>query len=492
MGAPRQPINAKTDQPKENEKMKIHLCLALLIGSLASAADRPPNVILVFIDDMGWADFSCFGNDETKTEAIDKLAAEGLCFEQFYVNSPICSPSRVAITTGQYPQRWKIGSYLAHRKLNEQRGMANWLDPKAPTLARSLQQAGYATAHFGKWHMGGQRDVGDAPLIREYGFDASLTNFEGLGARLLPLVRTPQKPQRRKIWQDSEKLGRGEVTWTDRCKITGGFADAAVDFIAQAEKANKPFYINVWPDDVHGPFFPSLENWGDGKRRTLYLSVLKEMDQQLARVFDRVNSSENLRDNTLILVCSDNGHDLGAGSAGPLRGSKTTLYEGGIRSPLVVWGPGLIKQEQWGSRNKTSVFSAIDLVPSLLQLTGVTSDMDYDGNIVTETLLGQSDHSREQPIFYRRPPDRKSFYGQTYPDLAIRHGKWKLLCEYDGSQPQLYNIPADHGESKNLAEAHPETVQKLAKKLLAWHRAMPADNGATFKLTKPSKKNRKK
>jgi len=150
-----------------------------------------PNVLVVFIDDMGWGDFSCFGNRSAKTPHIDKLAQEGVRFEQFYVNSPICSPSRVAISTGQYPQRWKITSYLAHRKQNEHRGMSQWLSPKAPMLARSLQKSGYATGHFGKWHMGGQRDVDDAPEITEYGFDKSLTNFEGMGPKLLPLTLKP-------------------------------------------------------------------------------------------------------------------------------------------------------------------------------------------------------------------------------------------------------------------------------------------------------------
>ena len=121
---------------------------------------QSPNIILVFIDDMGWGDFSCFGNQAVETQNIDRLAKEGIRFEQFYVNSPICSPSRVAISTGQYPARWKITSYLAHRQLNQRRGMDQWLNPEAPMLARFLQDSGYSTGHFGKWHMGGQRDVG--------------------------------------------------------------------------------------------------------------------------------------------------------------------------------------------------------------------------------------------------------------------------------------------------------------------------------------------
>src|SRR5210317_2071501 len=147
----------------------IILILAISGNSLAQFKQKP-NIILIFIDDMGWADFSCFGNTDAATPNADRIAAEGIAFESFYVNSPICSPSRVAISTGTFPQRWGITSYLAHRKDNEKRGMENWLDPKAPMLARRLQSMGYATGHFGKWHMGGQRDVTDAPPITAYGF----------------------------------------------------------------------------------------------------------------------------------------------------------------------------------------------------------------------------------------------------------------------------------------------------------------------------------
>ncbi len=207
--------------------------LLSLAAPLLDAEDRP-NIILVFIDDMGWGDFSSFGNSEVTTENIDRLAAEGLRFEQFYVNSPICSPSRTAISTGQYPQRWRITSYLSNRAANEERGMAQWLDPRAPMLARILETAGYATGHFGKWHLGGQRDVGEAPLIGEYGFDASLTNFEGLGPRVLPLLNAydGQPPQRYALGSDT--LGRGPITWEDRSLVTASFASAALEFIERA------------------------------------------------------------------------------------------------------------------------------------------------------------------------------------------------------------------------------------------------------------------
>ena len=450
---------------------------AVLLASTAIADDKP-NVLLVFIDDMGWADFSCFGNTDASTPNIDRLAKEGVRFEQFYVNSPICSPSRTAISTGQYPQRWRITSFLNNRKNNEERGMAQWLDPKAPMLARSLKEAGYATGHFGKWHMGGQRDVDDAPAIAEYGFDESLTNFEGMGPKLLPMTLKPGQKEPGKIWGKAERLGDG-YRWMLRSKITGGFVDAAIPFIRKAKADGKPFYVNLWPDDVHSPFWPPVQKWKNGKRG-LYLSVLEEMDRQLGKLFDLIRDDEALRENTLVLVCSDNGPEKGAGTAGPFRGFKTHLYEGGIRSSLVAWGPGLVKKSDHVDRE--SVFSAIDLVPTLIEICGAkpAAGVTYDGEVLTKTLLGEGG-SRQQPLFFRRPPDRDAFYGVLdLPDLAMRQGKWKLLCEYDGSNAELFDLKTDRGEKTNVAAKHEDIAKKMADSVVTWHKSMPADNGATY------------
>ena len=468
-------------------KLSFLVVTALLASGIPVQANERPNIIVVFIDDMGWGDFSCFGNNEAKTTNIDRLAQEGIRFEQFYVNSPICSPSRTAISTGQYPQRWKITSYLAHRDLNAKRGMAQWLDPKAPMLARSLKKAGYATGHFGKWHMGGQRNVDDAPPITDYGFDESLTNFEGMGPKLLPLTLRPGQDKPGKIWADAERLGKG-AQWMLRSKITGGFVDAAIPFIQKAVAEKKPFYINLWPDDVHTPFWPPVDKWAEGKRG-LYLSVLQEMDVQLGKLFDVVRNDPELRNNTLILVCSDNGPEQGAGRAGPFRGFKTHLYEGGVRSSLVAWGPSLIAKKDFVDQE--SVFSAIDLVPTLLDIAKVKKPegVKYDGESLVDTLLGKGG-SRKAPIFFRRPPDRDAFYGvNDLPDLAMREGKWKLLCEYDGTQPELYDLQVDRSEKRNLAKDNPELVTAMSARLIKWHESMPPDNGATF-VKKPKKPKR--
>jgi arylsulfatase A-like enzyme len=453
------------------------------LGAGADTKSAHPNIVVVLIDDLGWGDFSCFGNTEVATTNIDRMAAEGVRFEQFYVNAPICSASRTALSTGQYPQRWRITSYLANRKLNDERGMGQWLDPAAPMLARMLHEAGYATGHFGKWHLGGQRDVGDAPLITRYGFDESLTNFEGLGPRVLPLLDEFDGTPPKKHALGSDQLGHGPVTWKRRDTVTAAYVDAVLQFISQAESNKRPFYINMWPDDVHTPLFPPEDRRGKGSKRARYRGVLKTLDEQLGRLFERIREDDSLRDNTIMVLCSDNGPEGGAGSAGPFLGGKGTLYEGGIRSPLIVWGPGFINKEFAGKANTTSVLAAMDLAPSLLEIAGVTKPdgVVFDGEPIVDVLLGRSNISRSGPLFFRRPPDRPGNKGEgNLPDLAVRDGRWKLLCEYDGSRPQLFNLDADRGEQNNVAAKNSDVVDRLTAAVLAWHKSMPPDRGAEF------------
>ena len=467
------------------------------------ADDDSPNVVVVFIDDMGFADLSCFGG-QTETEHIDRLAAEGIRFANFYVNSPICSPSRTAITTGQWPQRWRIGSYLASRQANKDRGIAQWLDPDAPTLAETLREAGYFTGHFGKWHMGGQRDVGDAPSINRYGFDRSLTNFEGLGPRVLGLkdAYDGREPTLHALGSDTVEIGKRNsripqtITRVDRSLVTQTFVEAAIDHIDGAVAKGQPFYVNVWPDDVHSPFFPPQarrEAAGESKAE-LYRAVLDAMDEQLAPLFDRIRSDDALRDQTLIALCSDNGHEPGAGTGGELRGFKATLYEGGIRSPLIIWGPGYVAADAVGTVNESSLLSAIDLNRSLYTLTGTEPSAPLDGEDLLHTFLGRSDVGRSAPLFFRRPPDRDAPYPKSAdpiadaPDLAVRDGKWKLLVEFDGSDAALYDIAADPGETTDLSASHPDVTERLKTRALEWNRTMPGD-AATPAVDRPRRPN---
>ncbi|HTL29039.1 MAG TPA: sulfatase-like hydrolase/transferase, partial [Tepidisphaeraceae bacterium] len=422
------------------------------------------------IDDMGYTDFSCYGGTRTQTTNIDHLASEGIKFTQFYVAAPICSPSRVGFTTGQYPNRWHITSYLETRKRDEERGMVDWLNLKAPTLARTLHDNGYYTAHVGKWHMGGARDCDDAPLITEYGFDTSLTSFEGLGDRIHPLF---DGEDRRGPWTPNAKTGHGKVSYVERYRETQTFVDRALAEMDNAAKANKPFYINLWPDDVHSPCLAPPKMRGDKSPAANYVGVLKELDNQFGRVFDHIKNDGKLRDNTIIVIASDNGPEKGMGLCGDLRGSKGQLYEGGIRLPLIVWS-SRIEKSAVGSTNGKTVVSAVDLAPSLLAISDINkpADVKYDGSDMSAVLLGKSKAPRETPVMWVRPPDRPGPNGQL-PDLAIRDGKWKVLVKRDGSNVELFDIFADPNEKKNLAKAEPEIAKKLSEQVIAWDQSIP-------------------
>ncbi|MGQ0560625.1 MAG: sulfatase-like hydrolase/transferase, partial [Gemmatimonadota bacterium] len=367
----------------------IVILLSLVSASCATRSEAPerrPNIVLIYVDDMGYADLSVTGNRQVQTENIDRLAREGLRFTNFRVAAPICSPSRVGVTTGTFPARWRLNSYLDSRERNRARAMADYLDPRAPTLARALQRAGYATGHFGKWHMGGGRDVGDAPLSSEYGFDESVTSFEGLGTRYL-------WPDR--LNEQSAKLGRGEITWTEKRLMTKHYVDHAIDFINRHQE--QPFYINVWPEDVHDAWLPHADHVEPFRTVThdedeqKYFAVLDEMDRQLGRLFNEIDRL-GLAEETIILFTSDNGPtdapwyyddgNLPPGRTAGLRGRKLSLYEGGIREPLIVRWPG---HAPAGVVDSTTVITAVDLAPSLAQLA--------DAEIVSEFALDGEDLS---------------------------------------------------------------------------------------------------
>ncbi len=457
------------------------LGLPFLPGMLRGSPEPShPNFVFIFIDDMGYGDLSCYGNDKVRTENIDRLASEGIRFTQFYVNAAICSPSRVAVTTGQYPQRWDITSFLARREFNKERGMANYLDPTAPSLARRLDEAGYLTAQVGKWHMGGQRDVGEAPLIKEYGFDISLTQFEGLGDRILATfdTRTWNGSHKQNLGQGSEALGLygngeayppGGIQWEKRYRVTERFVDRALTVMEKGKRQGRPFYINLWPDDVHTPLEPPPDLRGDGSIEDFYHGVIKELDRQVGRVFQKVRDDEVLRENTWVILASDNGPSHRVGSAGGFRGHKGGLYEGGIREPFIVWSPGLLPAPAAGKINEETVLSGIDLPPTILALAGIDAPagVRYDGLDMSPAFLGEVP-VRETPLMWSRPPGVEGPDG-GWPDLAIRDGEWKLLMDEDGSGQELYNLAEDPGESRNLAGKHPEITDRLTSRVLEWY-----------------------
>jgi arylsulfatase A-like enzyme len=455
----------------------------------SSGSDRP-DILIIFIDDMGYADPSCFGNPAISTPNIDGIARRGLKFTNFYVNSPICSPSRTALMTGQYPMRYKIHSYIASSEQNRKRGMADFLDPSAPTLARTLRQNGYRTGHFGKWHLGGGRNIGDVPQPKAYGYDKSLVSFEGIGNRVL-------FPEDR-LSEQSAQLGQGNIVWAPKHMSTGIYVDSALAFVK--ENSKDPFYINLFPNDVHDPFLPAPEQLKAHKESSenpfeqRFFAVLRELDNQIGRLLHGLEELGRL-ENTIVIFTSDNGPTdwpyyysnerypedykgkfFPPGYTGQFFGRKWSLYEGGIRMPFII---------QWKKRipanktDSTTVMAAYDLFPSICKLAGVPYPEKLDGADKSNALLGHPMEETEAIMWEYGSgtggsimPGNSSYIS---PTLAIREGQWKLLVNTDSTDLQLFNLAMDPGEKMNFVESEEEIASRLAEKVLSWRRGMPVE-----------------
>lgn len=452
---------------------------AMAIASFA--APSKPNVLIFFIDDMGYADPSCFGNRDVPTPNIDRLAKEGMKLTNFYTNSPICSPSRVALNTGQYPGRHRIWGHFASKKHNAKRNMVDFLDPSVQTTARVLQTNGYATGHFGKWHMGGGRDV-VAPLPQAYGFDASLVSFEGLGERILWNPKGMES--------SSAKLGHGKIHLVKKHETTGRYVDRAIEFIRSNK--DKPFYVHLFPNDVHDAHVPTDElnekyaEFSDNHYQQKFYAVLDNLDQQIGRLLDALDELQ-LAKNTIVIFTSDNGPTDWAkyyrqgfqppGSTGPFFGRKWSLYEGGIRMPFIVRWPEKVAA---GVTNETSIMASIDLFPTILAMTDCErpSDWKLDGENMTSAFLGDdaTAHQRSKPVYWEygaNPsilrPGKKEYHS---PTCAMREGDWKLLVNDDGSDTKLYNLKSDPGETTNLVESESKTAASMKQRVLAWRKTL--------------------
>lgn len=441
------------------------LLAANLIGisAVAEEASRRPNVIFILADDLGWGDLGCYGNRAIKTPNLDRLASEGTLFTQFYTAGSVCSPSRCGFLTGQFPARHRIHGHFATPEQNEKRGMSQWLDPKTPTIASILKANGYKTAIFGKWHLGASPG---APDPDAYGFE----EYRTMVSRNLG-------------WSGEERQERHFHN-----RSTGLFVDEAIQFIDKNQK--KPFFLALWTLVPHAVLDPTPEQLaaypGLSPNRKIslsaphiYYSSVTDLDAQVGRLLAHLDSL-GLTKETIVVFSSDNGPEdifvsnaghSGVGSAGPLRGRKRSLYEGGVRVPFLVRWPGHIPADRVDNE---SVISAVDILPTLGSLTGVPiPNFDsLDGESRSPAFLGQPSQ-RTKPLFWEW---RFGIVGHVWnksPLLSVRDSQWKLLFNPDNSRVELYDIPRDPSEQNNLAGAHPDIVQSLKDKALAWQRTLP-------------------
>jgi arylsulfatase A-like enzyme len=433
--------------------------LCLLIAALPAPAAERPNVVFVLADDLGPGDVGCYGGTIAATPRIDGLGKEGTRFTQFYVASPVCSPSRCAFITGQFPGRWRITSYEQTRAGNQACGQADFLDPKAPSLPRALHEAGYATAHFGKWHLGGGRDVTDAPKFAAYGYDEHAGTYESPEP-------DPQITATNWIWSDKDPVKR----W----QRSGYFVDRTLDFLARHK--HTPCYVNLWLDDPHTPWVPDAAS--DKKDTPANLKpVLEEMDRQVGRLLDGLDKL-GIAGETLVILASDNGPlptFRGRRTMG-LRGSKISLYEGGLRLPFIVRRPGHVPA---GRVDERTVIGGVDLFPTVCAICGVKLPAGYesDGEDRSAACLGKSLPTRAKPLLWEYGRNDKSFAyprgRDRSPNVAMRDGSWKLLVNADGSGAELYDLASDPKEAKNVAGQHADISERLTKAALGWRRSLP-------------------
>lgn len=433
---------------------------AFSVGTIfAAAPTTKPNIVFIFADDWGWGDLSSHGHPWLKTPYLDRLAREGTDFRQFNVLNPVCSPSRAAAMTGMFPSRFGIHQHFAAPAQNRARNMPDWLDPRAPNVARLLRQAGYRTAHFGKWHLT-NRNTHGAPAPTAYGFDEFAVFNGGAETASADLHATPGN---------------------------------AVKFI-HANK-DRPFFINVWLHESHLPHVPtqaSLEKWAHlDEQKRVYAAVITDGDNAVGRVLDALEAA-GVEQNTIVMFSSDNGPETTApktqlasrdndanaagyggyysvGSTGGLRGEKRSLFEGGVRVPFLVRWPG---RTPAGAVNDTTAFTAVDLLPTLCAAAGVTLPADYRGD--GENLLAAfHGHpvARTRPIFWYWTG--KAAEPHWWPRLAVRDGEWKLHLTADARRVALHRLTTDRAEAVDVAPAHPEIVARLTKLALDWQASLP-------------------
>jgi len=432
------------------------LLFSLCIFGCQTHKAQKPNIIIVFIDDMGWADVGFNGGTHVTTPRLDQMAREGMVLRDFYVAQPVCSASRSALLTGCYPNRIGIsGALNPHAK--------HGIHEDEVTIAELCKEQGYATAIFGKWHLGHLEPF----LPTRNGFDT----FVGI-----PYSNDmwPMHPEAKKgtypplPYYVDEEIVR---TQPDQSQFTKDFTNLTIDFIK--EHKDEPFFVYLPHPMVHVPLHVSQE-WDGATGKGIYADVVAEIDDGVGRILDTV-SELGLADSTLVIFTSDNGPWLSygdhAGQTGIYREGKGTTFEGGVRVPFVAWWPKTIP----AGVESTQPVMTIDLLPTLAEWLKISPPKNIDGKSAVAILEGKEGATSPQEAYF--------FYYRKNDLEAIRYGKWKLHFphgyrsmvenpvgsggipgKYDYSVKtglELYNLELDPSETTNVASQHPAVLQKI-------------------------------
>ena len=490
--------------PQHPMKHTLTLIAALLLAALTSlhAAARP-NIIVILSDDLGWADLSCYGSTFHESPNLDKLATQGMRFTQAYSSSPYCSPSRAAIMTGRHPARLKITDYIPS---NGKTGkflpaeMKMELPLEELTIAEVLRDAGYATWHVGKWHLG---DVGFYP--QDQGFQV---NIAGHAGGLPPSFFWPYGNKNNEVVPKAS--GNNYHSRGVPGVVAGGnkgehlcdrLTSEAMKLIEQ-RKPEQPFFLYLPFYDVHTPIMAKLKLVEKYKAKAAklglpavdtvttytegnpvhgaspkklpeqqvnptYAAMIETMDTNVGRLMARLDEL-GIADNTLILFTSDNGgHNVTSNR--PLRGGKGWLYEGGVREPWIVKWPGVTKP---GSTCDVPVMNT-DILPTVLEACGLPAkpDLHNDGVSFASLLKGETKPVHDA-LFWHFP-----HYGNhgSGPCSSVRVGDWKLIEWLEDDNAELFNLKTDVSEKNDVAAQHHEMVQQLRERLHAWRKETRAN-----------------
>ncbi|MEX0676077.1 MAG: sulfatase [Pirellulales bacterium] len=427
--------------------------------SSAAPAERRPNVVLILADDLGWADLGCTGSTFYETPRLDHLATEGILFTNAYAACPVCSPTRAALMTGRWPARVGITDYIPGARIGKllPAPYRHELPHSEVTIAEALKEAGYATGMFGKWHLG---QSGYLPQTQ--GFDESVSGENGRGFHLV-----------------------------DRADRTTGPALAFIE-----KHRDEPFFIYLPHNLVHTPLAarpdllakyekkaaaiaPSGERFRPERQRQdrrvqdhpVYAAMMEDLDTNVGRVLDKLDALE-LAERTIVIFTSDNGglstSEGSPTSNAPLRAGKGWLYEGGVRVPLIVRWPGVVKPGGTSEERVTST----DFFPTILEMCGLAQHTEWQQDGVSIVgALKQSGPLPPRPLFWHYP-----HYGNQggIPGGAIRQGDWKLIEFYEDNHVELYNLKDDPAERTDRAGAEPDRARELREMLAAWRKSVGA------------------
>lgn len=411
-----------------------------------------PNVVIIFADDLGYGDLGCYGHPTIRTPALDRLAAEGIRFTEFYSAAPVCTPSRAALLTGRYPLR---SGLCGPRRVLFPDSKGGLPDDEV-TLAEMLRECGYATACIGKWHLGHLSEH----LPTKHGFDSYFgipySNDMGADTAGGKLRGWPPTP----LIRDTETVEQNP----DQSTLTERYTEEAIRFIDDSRNAGRPFLLYLAHTMPHVPLFASARFAGKSPRG-LYGDVIETIDWSTGKILETLRA-RGIAENTIVVFTSDNGPWLSqgpnGGSAGLLREGKGSTWEGGVREPGIFWWPGHVA----GGRVSNAVTSTLDLLPTIANLAGcqAPSDREIDGRDISPLLL------RDEPL-----PERTLFYYRDDNVTAVRKGPWKAHFETQAGYgqktpdrhdpPLLFNLEHDPSERFDVARKHPEVIEDLRGEL---------------------------